>query len=225
MHPLIAPGVLALFLAASALLCGTSNVAAQQRKADDAGKAGSTDKDSPRVSLHYLDGLSAASRDTPQDIRFLPSGCPLSLLLTNTTKGEIHLWKPNCPQGDDAIRLEFKRDTESKEIDTARMAREYTGGSGRPRTMKLAPDDSLICQIDLSSSWSLPFVLKPGAKADLLVRAVYESKPIASHKSPLAPHADTVWNGRIQTEWERVRIGNITDSEAPKGHQGANLLE
>jgi len=39
MHPLIALGILALFLSASALLCGTSIVVAQQTQADDTGKS------------------------------------------------------------------------------------------------------------------------------------------------------------------------------------------
>jgi hypothetical protein len=128
----------------------------------------STEATPLRLAIHYLDGLSARSRDTPQDLRFLHYGCHLSLLLTNTSKDEIHLWKPNCPEGDDAIRLEFKLDADSQEIGTAQTSHVYTGGMGIPKTMKLVPGDSLVYRIDFSSFWSLPFVLKPGAQADLL---------------------------------------------------------
>jgi hypothetical protein len=200
-----------------------------EKRIEKAGAEESRDAPPLRASIHYLDGLSAQSRETPQDIRFLHYGCHLSLLLTNTTKDEMHLWKPNCPEGDDAIRLEFKRDADSKEIGTARTSHLYTGGMGIPKTMKLAPGDSLVHRIDFSSYWSLPFVLKPGAKADLLVRAVYESKPINPKRAALLrdaiPKAEKVWNGRIETEWERVRIANLTESDAPKGHRGINLLQ
>jgi hypothetical protein len=156
-------------------------------------------------------------------------GCHLSLLLTNTTKDEIHLWKPNCPEGDDAIRLEFKLDEDSKEVGAARTSHVYTGGMGIPKTMKLASGDSLVYRIDFSGFWSLPFVLKPGAQANLLVRAVYESKPMNAVRQRLipnaTPNANKVWTGRVETEWEQVRIVNLTDSEAPKGHRGVNLLD
>jgi hypothetical protein len=182
-----------------------------------------------RLAIHYLDGLSARSRDTPQDLRFLHYGCHLSLLLTNTSKDEIHLWKPNCPEGDDAIRLEFKLDADSQEIGTAQTSHVYTGGMGIPKTMKLVPADSLVYRIDFSSFWSLPFALKPGAQANLLVRAVYESKPIHPKRAAiipdLTPTASKVWHGRIETPWERVHVVNLTDSETPKAHRNINLLE
>jgi hypothetical protein len=182
-----------------------------------------------RLSIHYLDGLSARSGKLPKEIRFLHYGCHLSLLLTNSTKDDMHLWKPNCPEGDAAIHLEFKRDTDSKEIGIAQISQVYTGGMGIPKTMTLVPGDSFVQRIDFSSYWSLPFVLEPKAQSEMLVRAVYESKPI-DPKRPArdyeaAPHAAKVWTGRIETEWERVRIVNLTDAKAPKGHRGENLLK
>ena len=179
-----------------------------------------------RLSIHYLDGLSAQSRDEPQEIRFLHHGCHLSLLLTNTSKHEIHLWKPYCPEGDDAIRLEFKVSHDSEEVGIARTSHSYTGGMGIAKTFRLVPGDSLVYRIDFSSFWSLPFVLESHKGRELLLRAVYESKPLQRPVPTLIPGtADKVWVGRVQTDWERVKIWNVTDETVPKYHRGVNLLE
>ena len=82
------------------------------------------------LSLHFLDGLSAKSDDNMPDIRFLHYGCHLSLLLTNKAGENVTLWKPYCPEGDSAIRLEFKKTSESKTVGVARISLNYTGGMG-----------------------------------------------------------------------------------------------
>jgi hypothetical protein len=179
-----------------------------------------------RLSIHYLDGLSSQSRDEPQEIRFLHRGCHLSLLLTNRSKREIHLWKPSCPEGDDAIRLEFRVKRESEKVGIARTSHSYTGGMGIPRTLKLVPGDSLVYRIDFSSFWSLPFVLEPHKGCELLVRAVYESTPTEERDPDFLPdNAASVWTGRVQTDWQRVKIWNVTDRTVPEFHRGINLLE
>jgi len=178
-----------------------------------------------RVSIHYLDGLSGQSSDKPPEIRFLRNGCHLSVLLTNVTEKDIHLWRPYCPQGDDAIRLEFKRNADSKEVGSAHMVRCYTGGSGLPKTLKLVSRDSLIYRVDFSESWSLPFVLEPGTSSSFLVRAVYDSKPLDPKRSYRPADAEKVWQGRIETPWEEVRVVNVTESKTPTHPNTVTLRE
>ena len=74
-----------------------------------------------------------------------------------------HFGKPYCPEGDDAIRLEFKITQESEEVGIARTSHSYTGGMGIPKTVKLVSGDSLVYRVDFSSFWSLPFGLGTSA--------------------------------------------------------------
>ena len=183
-----------------------------------------------RISLFYSDGLSARSGDKPQDLWFLPVGCQLTFLVTNMTKRDICLWRPFCPEGDHAIRFEFKTNENSKQIGVAQSFYFYTGGSGVTQTMKLVPGDSVVYQVDFSSRWSLPFVLDPGASANMLVRAVYESQSVDLDRTFVPSDAEKVWHGRVATGWERVRVLNRTDSKVPDFYipeslRGVNLLK
>ena len=162
------------------------------------------------LSIHFLDGLSAASSDGLPEIRFLGDGCPLSLLLTNKTAETITLWKPYCPEGDDAIRLEFKKNPDSETIGIAETFHAYTGGMGIPKTFTLNPGDSLVYQIDFSSFWSLPFVLNDGDDTTVFVRAVYESNKADNHRGRLLDNSSAIWVGQIATEWQKVRLSNVS---------------
>ena len=162
------------------------------------------------LSLHFLDGLSAKSDDNMPDIRFLHYGCNLSLLLTNKAGENVTLWKPYCPEGDSAIRLEFKKTSESKTVGVARISHNYTGGMGVPKTFTLVPSDSLVHRIDLSSYWSLPFVLNDGDDTTVFVRAVYESDKAESKRSFLPKQSGDVWVGKIETDWTQVRLSNVS---------------
>ena len=162
------------------------------------------------LSLHFLDGLSANSNDNMPDMRFLHYGCHLSLLLTNKAGEKVTLWKPNCPEGDSAIRLEFKKTSESETVGVARISHAYTGGMGIPKTFTLVPSDSLVHRIDLSSYWSLPFVLNDGDDTTVFVRAVYESDKADSNRSFLPKQSGDVWVGKIETDWTQVRLSNVS---------------
>ena len=162
------------------------------------------------LSLHFLDGLSANSNDNMPDMRFLHYGCHLSLLLTNKAGENVTLWKPYCPEGDSAIRLEFKKTSESKTVGVARISHNYTGGMGVPKTFTLVPSDSLVHRIDLSSYWSLPFVLNDGDDTTVFVRAVYESGKTDSKRSFLPKQSGDVWVGKIETDWTQVRLSNVS---------------
>ena len=162
------------------------------------------------LSLHFLDGLSAKSDDNMPDIRFLHYGCHLSLLLTNKAGENVTLWKPDCPEGDSAIRIEFKKTSESKTVGVARISHAYTGGMGIPKTFTLVPSDSLVHRVDLSSYWSLPFVLNDGDDTTVFVRAVYESDKAESKRSFLPKQSGDVWVGKIETDWTEVRLSNVS---------------
>ena len=162
------------------------------------------------LSLHFLDGLSAKSDDNMPDMRFLHYGCHLSLLLTNKAGENVTLWKPYCPEGDSAIRLEFKKTPESKTVGVARISHAYTGGMGISKTFTLVPSDSLVHRIGLSSYWSLPFVLNDGDDTTVFVRAVYESDKADSKRSSLPKQSGDVWVGKIETDWTQVRLSNVS---------------
>jgi len=170
------------------------------------------------LSLHFLDGLSSGSNERLPDIRFLHHGCHLSLLVTNKTDNKTDnnttLWKPNCPEGDRAIRLEFKKTSESTEVGVARISHSYTGGMGIPKTFILGSGDSLVHRIDLSSYWSFPFVLNDGDDATVFVRAVYESEKADGSRSFLPNNSDDVWVGKLATEWTQVRLANVSGKPA-----------
>ena len=163
------------------------------------------------LSLHFLDGLASQPKDEElPDIRFLHFGCHLSLLLTNNSDETVTFWKPDCPPGDMAIRLEFKKAADSTNIGIAQISRAYTGGMGFPKTFTLSPFDSLVHQVDLSSFWSLPFALNDGDNANVFVRAVYESDKWQMDRSFMPGDSNDVWVGRLTTQWQEVSLSNVS---------------
>jgi len=162
------------------------------------------------LSLHFLDGLTGQPKDEHlPDIRFLHYGCHLSLLLTNNSDETATFWKPDCPPGDMAIRLEFKKDANSKSIGVAQTSQMYTGGMGIPKTFSLPPNESLVYRIDLSSYWSLPFALNDDESKDVFVRAVYESDKWEM-SSFMPSNSNDVWEGKLTTKWQKVRLSNVS---------------
>ena len=176
------------------------------------------------LSIHFLDGLSASPNDRLPDIRFLHYGCHLSLLLTNKSDQMETLWKPYCPEGDAPIRLEFKKTADSETIGTARTSHGYTGGMGIPKTFTLKPDDSLVYRIDFSSFWSLPFVLNDGDDTTVFIRAVYNSRKADGSRNLLPDNSDDVWVGEIATEWQQVRLSNVSGKRIETRNEG-NILK
>jgi hypothetical protein len=174
------------------------------------------------ISIHYFDGLSTRSGPAPREIRYFWYGAPFSLLLTNTSSKTLHLWKPYSPEGDKAIRLEFKK-TESDRTGVAHPPYGHMGSNALPKTFTLAPGDSLVYQINLPGNWVVPFTLESVTTCELLVRAVYESGPVGYPSKFDPPDAGAVWQGRVATDWEHVRIVNVSDSTATKGGTPDNL--
>jgi hypothetical protein len=168
-----------------------------------------------KLAVHYQDGLTARSGGEPRRLAFMWHGCHFSLLFTNTTGEEMHLWKPHCPPGDLGLRFEFKTDEKSPNIEVARTSHAYTAGMGLSKTITLLPGDSLVRQVDFASYWSVPFKLKAEERRSFLMRAVYESALDPRADPKVAPHAGKVWQGRLETPWERVTITNVTDSPKP----------
>jgi hypothetical protein len=183
-------------------------------------------KDNTEISLsiHFQDGLSGSSNDQLPDIGVQNDGCHLSLLLTNKTHETLTLWKPYCPQGDRAIRLEFKKTADAKTIGAARTCHDYTGSMGVPKTFTLLPDDSLVYCFDFSSYWSLPFVLNNGEVTTVFVRAVYESEKASGDPDFLPKNSDDVWVDEIATKWQQVRLTNVSGKRIATINE-TNILE
>ena len=166
-----------------------------------------------KLSIHYADGLSPRSNPRPK-IRFFGNENSVSLLLTNTSDDSILLWDPKDPRGIQTFRLEFKRQEDSNTVGVATQNMVDGGPSLWEKTITIASGDSLVYPINLSSYWSLPFQLGPGQGAELFVRVVYESKRVDA-TSPSAGQSPKVWEGRVETEWQRVVISNTTEKPVP----------
>ncbi len=177
------------------------------------------------LSIHFLDGLSGVSESNQLPrIRFLHYGCHLTLLLTNNSDQKLAFWKPECPEGDMAIRLEFKTEKNSRNIGAAHKSQGYTGGMGIPKTFELVPGDSLVHRIDLASYWSLPFELDDGDDATVYVRAVYESLETSSDRNSFAINPKRVWTGKILTDWQQIRLSNASGKPV-RSRQQTNILD
>ncbi len=104
----------------------------------------------------------------------------------------------------------------------ARISHLYTGGMGIPT---LKSEDSLVHRIDLSSYWSLPFVLNEGDSTTVFVRAVYDSARADPKRSFLPKNADEVWVGKVATDWQKVRLSNVSGKGVNTKFKGKNILE
>lgn len=177
------------------------------------------------VSIHYSDGLEASSLDDEESLVFNNGMVPIFLRFTNTSDQVLTLWKPYCPQGDRGIAFEFKLEKDSKRVEIATPNHGYTGGMGFPKTLRLEKGKSLILPVDFGNFWSVPFALKPGKDATLYFRFVYESRRGTLLKEDKPKDANVVWEGRVESEWQLLRLVNVgKDVEPRKPSHKVNLL-
>jgi hypothetical protein len=164
------------------------------------------------LSIHYSDGLSAKSSTSalPEIILFMEH-THLHLIISNISDHDVTLWRPFCPAGDEAITFEFKESELSKEIMKAHIRMGYTAGMAYEKTLTLAPNDSLVFNVDFLGYWDFPFEVKSREMKKIFIRAVYNPKPAPKSDLKMPPQANDVWFGRVETGWENVVIINRTD--------------
>jgi len=179
-------------------------------------------RESLEVAIHFQGGLSLRSHlatiaDNHQDerlpeIRFLDRNTHFHVLLNNRFETPLLLWMPNCPDADRALTFEFKY-SETSSVMRAKIMMDYTAGMGFPKAVTIAPRDALIIDVDFCNYWDFPFQIRAGGYLDLFMRVVYASEPTRSG-SKQKLH-DSVWTGRTESEWIKVRIVNMSKKTKP----------
>lgn len=210
-----------LTLCALALLpsCGSSSQQAKTLK-----DAAASDLS---LALHYTNGVTGRSTTTTKSLRekerpeviLFADHTHIHLKFSNNSENELLIWKHYCPQGDRAMRIEFRNPDKPDEIRTSRLRRDYTGGMGIPKVVKLAPSDDYIVDIDFLADWKIPFALGVREQVVMEMRAVYESTPMDSEEilynefllgDRFSPMARSVWTGTVASPWDQVVVINRT---------------
>jgi beta-lactamase regulating signal transducer with metallopeptidase domain len=209
MHPLIALGVLALFLSASAFLCGTSIVAAQQPKADDARKSESTDKDSPAPEIVPgvtigEGGAATTGEDQPEaakkdDVRVLlavtgrahSTTVPLHVIIENIShKPQSHFEERNS-WGYANVTVEWT-DASGKSGTVAKVPAIFTVNF--PSTVTLQPGEALVRKISFEPHlWQGWPEIPKGTK--LRLKVSYQTAPDPKYPS---------WTGKVSSPEQTV---------------------
>ncbi len=173
------------------------------------------------VAIHDSHGLSASSAPGKVlEIILLAAHTHIHLKITNTTDGEVTLWRPHCPEGDEAMTIEFRDPANSGRLLRARTASNYTAGMGIPKVLALASKDDLIVNVDFLSEWRLPMTLQPEETRELEMRVVYRSGPLtdATKKRLFESKAMLgVWTGTVTTDWHKARLINRTGKVVQPG--------
>ena len=167
------------------------------------------------IAIHHVSGLSQQSSqgEVPQLILFKPH-THFHLKITNTAADPLTLWKPHCPQGDTALRIQFRSKAAPDKVLESSTQRRYTAGMGLPKTLELGSGDDLIIDVDfLSWDWSMPMALRAGEVRAMEMRVVYHSRAYAGEVSDYTKQLPPVWVGRVSSSWEPVRIINRTGKE------------
>lgn len=174
------------------------------------------------VTLHDSHGLSAASVDASllEIILFKPH-THFHLKISNTTQQALALWRPYCPEGDDAMSIEFRDASAPYKVFRAHTGYSYTGGMGSPKVLTLAARDDLLVNVDLLNEWVLPFPMQADETRMMEIRAVYRSAPLTDERQKSlfgAKEKAPVWNGESTSDWHKVRIINRTGSKIAPRH-------
>lgn len=169
------------------------------------------------VTLHDSHGLSAASAESHllEIILFKPH-THLHLKISNSTQKELTLWRPYCPEGDDAMSIEFREAKAPDKVFRSHTSYGYTGGMGIPKVLTLAAGDDLLVNVDLLNEWVLPFPIQADEIREVEVRAVYRSAPLTDERQKHmfgSTEKDQVWSGVSTSEWHKARIINRTGSK------------
>lgn len=196
--------------------------------------AGESKTNSVEVVIHYGGGLSTRSNlvgptnylskiDTSPEIVFLEWSNPFHVVIKNRSNEPIFLWRPHggFPLGDQALTFEFKESLSSEKIMYAKYCVDYTVGA-IPQVVKLVSQDFIIMDVDFNQYWCFPFQVPLYDKKEVFMRAVYTSQPlnpdsisIESFRREWKTFHESVWTGKVQTEWVKVRFTNRTAENKP----------
>ncbi|MGV3663036.1 MAG: hypothetical protein ACO1TE_22820 [Prosthecobacter sp.] len=173
------------------------------------------------VAIHDGHGLSANSAPGKLlEVILFTANTPIYLKITNTTDGELTLWRPYCPEGDEAMTIEFRDPASSVKVLRAKTAFAYTAGTGIPKVFTLAAKDDLIVNVDFLSEWRLPITLQAEESRELEMRVVYRSGPLTdpTRKRLFESKAMSgVWTGTVTTDWHKARLINRTGKAITPG--------
>lgn len=169
------------------------------------------------VTIHDSHGLSAASAKSHHlEIILFKPHTHFHLKISNTTQQALTLWRPYCPEGDDAMSIEFREPSAPDKVFRAHTGYSYTGGMGIPKVLVLAPADDLLVNVDFLNEWVLPFPMQADEIREMEVRATYRSAPLTDERQKRlfgSKEKDSVWTGESVSEWHKVRIVNGTGSK------------
>ncbi|WP_050027423.1 hypothetical protein [Verrucomicrobium sp. BvORR034] len=173
------------------------------------------------VAIHDSHGLSAASAEAHHlEIILFKPHTHIHLKISNTTQQALLLWRPYCPEGDDAMCIEFREASAPDKVFSAHTGYSYTGGMGIPKVLALAPADDLLVNVDFLNEWVLPFSMQADEIREMEVRATYRSAPLTDERQKSlfgSKPKYLVWTGESVSDWKKVRIINRTGSKiAPK---------
>jgi len=185
-------------------------LATAQEKVSDAPVENKREKSEVAIAIHDSHGVSYESaKDGICEVILFMAHTHIHLKITNAGAKPLTLWRPGCPEGDGAMRIEFRELNKPDEVFRSGTMTDYTAGSGIARVFDLAPDCDLIVNVDFLGDWTLPiaFAAKDGWR-DVEMRAVYE--PAES-----SPNGDRglvkAWGGKAVSPWRRVRMVNRTE--------------
>lgn len=163
------------------------------------------------ITIHDSNGLTAASAaEHTLDVNLFKEHTHIHLRISNKTDGGLTLWKPNCPQGDHAMWIEFRDPVLAGKVYRSGNVQSYTGGMGIPKVFTLAAKSDLIVNVDLGVWWNLPFEMADGESREMEMRAVYASEAPPDEKARDESQFKAVWVGNTASAWEKVRIVNRT---------------
>jgi hypothetical protein len=174
------------------------------------------------VTLHDSHGLSAESAESHRlEIILFKPHTHFHLKISNTTPKALMLWRPYCPEGDDAMSIEFREANAPDKVFRAHTGYSYTGGMGIPKVLTLAAGDDLLVNVDLLNEWVLPFPIQVDEIREVEVRAVYRSAPLTDDRQKSlfgSKKKDQVWSGLSTSVWHKARIINRTGSKLDPKH-------
>ena len=173
-----------------------------------------------RVTLHDSSGLTSAS--APEHHLYLnlfKSHTHIHVRISNLSGQVLTLWQPNCPEGDNAIVVEFRDPASPMKVFRARPGWGYTGGMGIPKVFTLASHDDIIVNLDFMSDveWRFPMHIPKDATRELEVRVGYRSQNLTEEEAKkygiskdIVRKPDPVWEGEIMGNWQKISARNAS---------------
>lgn len=173
-----------------------------------------------KVTLHDSHGLTQASApDHRLELILFADHTHMHVRLSNSSDETLTLWKPFCPEGDDAILLEFRESAHPERVLRASPGWGYTAAMGFPKAFGLAPHDDLIVNINFVSDvdWIFPTKVAKDARLDMEVRVGYRSQNLTEDQSKrIAPYpVAKVWEGEVVGKWQPITIINRSGKTIP----------